>query len=715
MPINWRPEVGEETKAFLNHACPETSQDFILNEAKQILGKGVPINSTPNKEIGLVIGYVQSGKTLSFETVLTLAHDNHFPIVVILAGTSNPLLNQSTSRIRRDLRLDEAGRELNWVQLTNPQNNVSDRQHVQSAINTWSGTLPPGVKPRTLLITLLKHPSRIDHLIRLVNACGIKDKPVLILDDEADQASMNAQVNIEEQSRTYESILKLKSCFNKLTYLQYTATPQAPLLINIIDALSPNFVHVLPAGSGYVGGNEFFADDSKNLVIIPPAEVPSRNNHIDEPPQSLIHALMTYVVGATIRVGKGETKAHISMLVHPSHLQDIHKQYCAWVRTIISNWKNIVHEEDGTDYLDLLTDFESAYQELTDTVRDEIPTFSEIKKWFGFVLNELHVEEVNASTGRTPEIPWTTSKFWILVGGQALDRGYTVEGLTVTYMPRGPGVGNADTIQQRARFFGYKQEYFDYCRVYLSEDTIHAYRAYVQHEEDVRNQMLDVQNSGQHLDDWKRSFILDAALRPTRTSVIGGFSRINWSGWTSPKRPLCPKNMLTTNQQVVHNFIQMQDFSDDEGHEARTIGQRHSVSEVSLKSLINNLLSEMRFSDLETKTNHSMLLVHLSKIADDNPDEVCLVYRIAAGMVRTREISEDYQIHQLFQGPNPMSKDFNKGEIYLGDRELHTKNQITVQIHNLNLKRQGKTLGRNVPIVALWIPSALSTSLIYQH
>jgi hypothetical protein len=89
-------------------------------------------------------------------------------------------------------------------------------------------------------------------------------------------------------------------------------------------------------------------------------------------------------------------------------------------------------------------------------------------------MRETSYEQVNATAGQTPRIDWGQSYGWLLVGGQAMDRGITVEGLTVTYMPRGRGVNNADTIQQRARFFGYKRRYLGFCRVYLEQGAINA-------------------------------------------------------------------------------------------------------------------------------------------------------------------------------------------------------------------------------------------------
>ena len=87
-------------------------------------------------------------------------------------------------------------------------------------------------------------------------------------------------------------------------------------------------------------------------------------------------------------------------------------------------------------------------------------------------------------------------------------------------MPRGLGVGNADTVQQRARFFGYKRSYLGFCRIYLEQATSNAFTAYVEHEEDIRRQLIQLQSENQPLTSWKRQFILDRSLRPCRQSVL---------------------------------------------------------------------------------------------------------------------------------------------------------------------------------------------------
>ncbi len=101
-----------------------------------------------------------------------------------------------------------------------------------------------------------------------------------------------------------------------------------------------------------------------------------------------------------------------------------------------------------------------------------------------------------------------------------MDRGYTVEGLTVTFMPRGAGAGNADSIQQRARFFGYKKGYLSYCRIYLEQDLLTAYSQYVDHEKSIRSELVEFQKAGKSLDEWRRQFLMPPKLRPTRSKIV---------------------------------------------------------------------------------------------------------------------------------------------------------------------------------------------------
>ena len=201
--------------------------------------------------------------------------------------------------------------------------------------------------------------------------------PVLIIDDEADQASLNTEVAQGEESTTYQCLMDMRESLPSHTYLQYTATPQAPLLISIIDSLSPNFVQVLDPGEEYVGGREFFADNHTPLVrVIPPQEVPTNANPLNEPPDTLLEALRIFMVGVTAGISEGRNTGNRSMLVHPSHRTAQHLEFYNWVLDIFEDWKRILTlPNNDADKQELIEDFHDAYNDLAGTVEDGLPAF----------------------------------------------------------------------------------------------------------------------------------------------------------------------------------------------------------------------------------------------------------------------------------------------------------------------------------------------------
>ena len=439
---SWTPHVGQETMDFLSRSAPAESRESLEADAISILSKGVSPEEIQGSQTGLVIGYVQSGKTMSFETVTALARDNSFQIVIVIAGVTTNLLNQSTERLANDLGLRDPSRPRRWVQLENPSNNDDSVQFINSALEDWRDPDTPDDLRRTVLVTVLKQHQRLGHLTSLLDRLDLAGVSVLIVDDEADQASLNNETSQDSESTTYTRLMELRAVIPQHTYLQYTATPQAPLLINIIDSLSPNFVEVLEPGAAYVGGRDFFKE-SPHLT---------RNNPLVEPPETLLDALRVFIVGIAAAIELGESRGNRSMLVHPSHLTAQHNDFYNWIRDSLEDWKSCLSQADhDPDRQELLEALRVAHSELQLTVGDDLPPFDQLARRFRIAMNRVQIMEVNATSGKTPKVDWPNSFGWILVGGAAMDRGFTIEGLTVTYMPRGIGVGNADTIQQRAR------------------------------------------------------------------------------------------------------------------------------------------------------------------------------------------------------------------------------------------------------------------------
>jgi hypothetical protein len=406
------------------------------------------------------------------------------------------------------------------------------------------------------------------------------------------------------------------------------------------------------------------------------------------------------------------------MLVHPSYHTAQHQQFYHWVRDIFDDWQRTLDlRDDDPDKQDLIEEFRVAHADLAQTVND-LPAFDELVPSLRYAFRDTRVLEVNARGGRTPPVDWRNAYGWILVGGQAMDRGYTVEGLTVTYMPRGIGVGNADTVQQRGRFFGYKRRYLGYCRVYLEQGTLDAFHSYVDHEEDIRGQLLNLQNNGGTLNDWKRAFILDRAFRPCRNSVLefdymhGRFA----DDWVNPRVVLASDEVLTANRATVNAFVQQLAFSEDDGHPRRTSIQRHEVCfDVPLHTVLERLLVPMRITGTTDSQRFTGLLLQLSKALENDPDEVCAVYRISPRERRQRRIDADGEMPQLFQGEAPVQPPERRGEIYPGDRAIRQNENVTIQIHMIDLTRDDIVVAERVAVVAVWVPRRLARAWIAQE
>lgn len=718
----WAPHVGEETRELLrSSSAPADSHDNIIASGRSILSKCVPPTSPAGQETGLVIGYVQSGKTLSFTTVAALARDNLYPIVIVIAGTTIPLFNQSTTRLQRDLRLStRPDRRWQLFPLQKETHQASMLNAIKGVLADWADASVPDDDKKTVLITVMKHHSWLAQLRAMLANLELGGRPVLIIDDEADQASLNAKVNNGEQTTTYTRIMELRAEIPHHTFLQYTATPQAPLLINIIDLLSPRFVEVLEPGAGYVGGRDFFvALRNSHVRQIPPGEVPTPTNVLTEPPGSLLEALRLFMVGIASHLIRHGDTGNRSMLVHPSHRTDSHQEFFNWVQGAFNTWQRTLElDEADPDRRDLLAEFAAAYDDLATTAND-LPTFDAVTAELLRAFRNATVMEVNAVPGKTPTIRWQNCLGWVLVGGQAMDRGFTVEGLVVTYMPRSVGVGNADTVQQRGRFFGYKQGYLGYCRIYLEAGGRQAFHDYVEHEEEIRTQLEDYERTGRPLGEWKRAFILSPNLRPTRSSVLDlDYMRGTFSdSWFDPKYVNGPAELLIANRQLIEAFLVRHQFVDMDGHLDRTAIQRHKVADdLALSDVLRDLLVEFRLAELRDSQNYIGALLQISRGLDRNGGERCTVVRMSGGQPRERGASEDGRItSQLFQGANP-SRGPTQGSVYPGDRHIHGSDKVTIQIHNLNLTRgtNGPVVVENIPVMAIWIPARLGAGWLVQ-
>ena len=703
----WTPVVGESTQSLVLRLADEgrLSEESIyrlVDEASAVLGGCVPPTQLTGRKTGLICGRVQSGKTLSMTAVTVLARDNGFRVVILLAGTTINLVDQSRARFDEDLRAGNTRFE--WVMLKNPRV-TQHRGQLESLLQEWRNPHVSIGEPRTLFITVMKHHRHLANLSALLTQFDLSGIPALLFDDEADQASLNTRPLHPIPSTTYSEILALRDCLPQHTVLQYTATPQAPLLISRIDSLSADYAELVSPGESYTGGQTFFQDRREDLVrSIPTSEIYSDGQLPIEPPPSLIRALKVYFLGVAAGHIDGHSArpgAHRSMLVHPSHRQDTHATYFRWCNAIKEYFFGVLAETNSNDQEELLADFRAAYEELSIT-EPGIPSFEDLRRALPRAIGSALITQVNSRDGS--EITWQNAYAHILVGGQKLGRGYTVRGLAVTYMPRNPGTFTADTIQQRARFFGYHADYLGYCRVYLHPFVLRVYVSYLKHEEEMRRQIQD--HRGRPLQEWKRFFYLDRRLQPTRRNVLSTpYLRPTLpGGWFECVSPhLAPANGADNwnlVQGVVNSGIE---FELDQEHE------KHTYAVIPLRDLLENFLVHFRLPAEEDSLALVSVICQIVSITEGNPGAVCQLYLMDALRTRKRTATRRGKLKELPQGRSSAG-----AAKYPGDRAFHSDGHVTVHIHRLRIAVEEGDTYSDVPAIAIRLPNPEST-IVQRH
>lgn len=709
--VKWLPFQRDQATGVLERSrIGEDGQISLIRSAAEILGSGIDPKMGPNRATGLVVGYVQSGKTLSFTTVIGLARDNGFPLIIVVAGNKTNLLAQSHERLQKDL--DVAGGEglPAWIMEKNPKAQGGQyEQLLRQTIANWRDTTRDADEKPTLLLTVLKQNQRLNSLTALLRRLDLRDVPALVIDDEADQASLNTKVNRGQESPTYTRLRELRDALPCHTFLQYTATPQAPLLINIADTLSPDFVHVLEPGVGYVGGQVFFTPNSRYVKVIPANDIPPTNALPVDPPDSLLEALRVFFVGlaASIITKSGRR----SMLIHPARERVVHQSGVQWASAAKDNWIGaLTAPVNDPDRQEAIQDFRDAYDDLLITEAD-LPPFDAIIEKLPRALRNTTVIEFNTrGSPKTPEINWRHAEGWILVGGQAVDRGFTVDSLSVTYMPRGVGVGNADTIQQRARFFGYKRNYLGLCRIYIEQGLKTAFEDYVEHEQTMRTELKRLEASGDNLRTWRRRLVLDPSLHPCRRSVVSDpYTRTRaGGGWTQQRGALLTATARQANADALANLCRDLAFSADTTYVSQEVAQRHRLADTVPMQRIIDALVEYRLEDPRDTAAFTGLLVTIGEALRRDPTLTAAIYKMRPDASGRRDIKADGTIENFLQGRT------DRPGGYPGDTFFQKPDRLSVQLHSYDLRVGRKIVAAAAPLVVFYVPPSLARDWLIQ-
>ena len=496
---------------------------------------------------GLVIGYVQSGKTANFSALIAKAADSGYKVVIVLSGLHNTLRQQTQRRLQRDLGREprigvgtpEPGRQ--WVWMTRPE--------------LWGDFNPGSVDGAVLqgneqvILVVKKNKSRLTRLIEWMDGRVPTQVPVLVIDDEADQASINTGDNrslIREISDlvSYDydgeepdpdelspsainfAVRRLLRLFTRCAYVAYTATPFANALIDPsarhseagVDLFPSDFILSLPLppGDQYVGPERLFGRDRLPgdpedadvdgldvIEIVPDHEVSQLvplpgegDGFVPSIPPSLNGALIDFVLAAAGRMQRTADGEPCTMLVHTDmrralqnplatsieqRLAEIRQRWMYSRDDILPDlklrWNERFRPITRSVDVNLEVQFEDIRYHLDRLLREGIPTL---------VLNSDHSDEIDFDADPKMKA--------VVVGGNKLSRGVTLEGLLVSYYVRDSPY--YDTLMQMGRWFGYRGAYVDLTRLYSPRKIVNWFRDLATAEEELRRHMAVYERHG---------------------------------------------------------------------------------------------------------------------------------------------------------------------------------------------------------------------------
>ncbi len=642
--------------------------DSVFNNAARILQHCPnPTNMNQVRSTGIVIGKVQSGKTSNFISVLALAFDNRYDVAVVLGGNTLELLKQNASRIQSAFNVDP---EKLTVLRTNDNKSLINPNRIKEFVENG----------RKVIIVGLKHHKHINQIAEIFDNSFLAEQPVLVVDDEGDQATLNTKAYIDSMSSTYESVLNLKNKLKRHCFLSVTATPQANILIKAFDTLAPDFGELVYPGEGYCGLQTFHGENSDIYV----KEIPdSEGNLLDVTgvPQTVYTAMAMFFVGNAIRRSRGDSGTH-AMLIHPSQKKYDHRIVENKIQGILSDWKSKakmrLSGRNDISYYALQKILKSAYdlfvadgvkcvpfEELELTVLDRIKECSPVH-----VCNSDENASENALLYKTN----------IFVGGNLVERGLTIKGLAVTYITRrAKGKSNVDNTEQRARWFGYKAQYIDVCRVFTTKDIKEDFASILEHDEDMWASIERAQERGIEFKNMPRIFVLarNSYLNLTRKNVART-EQYALSEWKPQKYYITNVSVANENEKIIADYraqhmnqIEVVEYNHTQKHAFLRCLKYESVY-ADLLSKLKTLEEESLGKDFFLSLNEGLKKCKISPDVD--------VVWIRDDVYQERKILEDCSIQQLFQGRNP---NVNSPTYYEGDRSLADENpdRIQIQIH----------------------------------
>jgi hypothetical protein len=526
-------------------------------ETDQIIKK-IP-NPTTNNEFlskGLVVGYVQSGKTANFTHLISKAASIGYKFIIILGGMTNTLRVQTQYRVDRELTGNDQYNDsrVSFVQWGRNENQY--RSLTQAKIGNDSGDFFAPVENFTkrfsstndVTLAIIKKLARtgseykafgsvIGALINWVENRSDKDSPMpplMIIDDEADQASVDSnEIDDGDPTTINHAIRYLMSLFTQVSYVGYTATPFANIFIDtssiykgLPDLYPDDFIYSLPEPKGYFGAKQFFNSESLYIATVPDLEKDDINRAKSEITSSVICALWDFIFSVIVRRFRGD-KNNCGFMLHTDHRITYHEVVFDKVEAYLLHVKTAIESNDVNmrDFIFLeWKRFEDKAKNISD-LENYNYAFPIVDKDSLFqkslsVLEELKVRVLN---GDHDNLDYHNEDLSVLlcIGGTLMSRGVTIEGLTVSYYLRESP--RYDTLLQMGRWFGYRSGYEDLVRVYTTETILEYFEYIMTVEGDLRSEISRYQK--ERLTPREFSPRVKAHMKMLPTAKMGGASK----------------------------------------------------------------------------------------------------------------------------------------------------------------------------------------------
>lgn len=634
------------------------------------------VNKSPIK--GLVIGNVQSGKTSNMAALMAMAADWGWNMFIVLSGTIENLRNQTQTRLLHDLN---SPGNLYWRGIEHPSKKIALGQRLQD-LHFEKGS------PERYFTVCLKNVGRLKKLIQWIQSDYNKQRQlkILVIDDEADQAGINTADISKDEQRTINKLIvdlvsgsnekheKIDSYYKSMNYIGYTATPYANILNeNKEESLYPkNFIAALEVSKEYFGPQQIFGVSSGEYNGINIVRSVSEcdldrikdihDGTIANIPDSLKDALCWFLCGtAAMRLWK--YKKPISMLIHSSQKQD-HHEYIAeavanWLKPYNCNdilkwckklWKYETNKFTFEDFREQYPDYDRADDEI-----NGYPDFNEIEPEIKKLLKNITNIPLNdekdepkyhdgihmcidncANNGINDDgmyvrlaypdsknMPDTAPAF-IVIGGATLSRGLTIEGLISTYFLR--SVGQADTLMQMGRWFGYRKGYELLQRLWITDKTKQQFEFLSELDQDLRNEIMrmDVmgikpQNYGPKVKNTPKYSLIRITAKNRMQSAQA--SEVDYTGGTIQTYIFSPdKNILKNNINAVEEFL------NDLGNCDNNKSNKYSKDKIIWRNInyqiICNMLKKYKYSErLKAFNDINSLCEWISKVTKEGKME----------------------------------------------------------------------------------------------